>query len=204
MQLQKWINEQTVSDDMLWKGAFGHQVAFIRDNIARFVTSEFRIDDAEKLVTVVSTHRSKSITLPVVEINNPNIGLTLILRNNFSNWKLSVISAEPIVAPFEYMFHTTPPVEPDYTGDPLHPVYFEGFPRDLIFSYYSKNNRKFSAEIHGDEMLFMTVFEILKSLGKLQPMKWLTRVEHKAQMDKNFNEWKARFEAEKAATEMKA
>lgn len=199
MQLQKWINEQTVGDEMLWKGSFGHQVVFMRDTIGRLVTRGIRIDEAQDLCTVISTHRSKSITLPVVQIVRPDLGLTLVMRDNFYNWKLSVISEKPIVAPFEYLFHTTPPVEPDYTGNPLNAVYFEGFPREMVFNYYSKDNRKFSAEIGSDETFYMVIFEIMKSLGAIEPKKWLTRIEHKAQLDKDFAEWQKRIDADRDA-----
>ena len=178
MNLQDWINRQTVDDEMLWKGAFGSQMVFIRDTLAMLVRRGLSYEQFNDVqVTVISEHRSKSIVLPVVSLERKDIGLRLILRNNFYNWKLSVISDKPIIANFDGLFHTTPPVEPDYTGNPMNPVYFEGFPKNLVFGYYedSELRDRWSAEIHGDYAVWTTVFEIMKSLGTVKPFVWATR-----------------------------
>ena len=140
--LQEWMNAQMVGDDMLWKGAWGRQLSFARDSLASLVGVGLKYEERKKIATVISEHRSKSIMLPVYCLTREDLGLKLILRDNFYNWKLSVISEVPIEADFAGLFQTSPPVEPEYTGDPLHPVYFEGFPNDLIFSYYDKSDKK--------------------------------------------------------------
>jgi hypothetical protein len=184
--LQEWISNQVVADEMLWKGAFGEQVSFIRDSLTPIVCWGLHYSLNEQAATVISTHTSKSIRLPVVQIARPDMDLRLIVRENFYNWKLSVISSVPIEVNFDGLFQTTPPVEPDYTGNPLASVYFEGFPENLVFGYYAPSDKKtWSAEIFGDHRLWTTVFLILKSLGVVKPMEWNTRERHKAELEKH-------------------
>jgi hypothetical protein len=176
-KLQAWISQQAVGDEMLWKSAWGHQVSFVRDDLVGLVGAGLDYDDTHAIPNVISTHVSKSILLPVYELSRPDLGLRLILRNNFHDWKLSVISEKPIDADFSGLFYTTPPVDPDYTGDSLHAVYFEGFPRNLVFGYYDaeKSDRcKWSAEIYGDQSLWTTLFLIMRSLGAIKLRVWST------------------------------
>ena len=182
--LQEWISQQTVGDEMLWKGAFGEQMEQMR-GIHRMMSIGLDYEDAKDGVAyVVSTHRSKSITLPVVLFERIDLGIVAIVRDNFYNWKLSVMSFEPIDDPlFPYLFHTTPPVEPDYTGNPLASCYFEGFPNEYIFDYHCKNQKAWSAEINGICTLKHTLFLCLKALGHVQPLKWNTRDAHRAALD---------------------
>lgn len=183
--LQEWINSQTVGDEMLWKGSWGRQLEFFRDTIARLFGWGMDYADYEdaKVARVISTHRSKSIVLPVYKLHRGDLGLTMVFRNNFYNWKMSVVSEVPIIADFAGLFHTTPPVEPDYTGNPLASVYFEGFPKQWIFDYYCKDNKQFSAEIGGNHALWASVFTILKARGVVKPAEWHTRESHRKKLD---------------------
>lgn len=175
--LQEWFNRENplISDDMIYKEALATQMVFVRDDLGGLVGLRQRCDE----VRVISTHTSKSICLPVYSLERPDLGLRLVLRDNFYNWKLSVLSEEPIIANFDGLFYTTPPPDPGYSGDPLHPVYFEGFPRDLIFGYYEPSDKKrFSAELWGGNVaLWTTLFLILRARGVVQPMQWSTRKE---------------------------
>ncbi len=142
----------------------GRQIDFVSGDLRALVKGP---------VNVISTHTSKSVLLPVYSLEKPDRGLRLVLRNNFHNWKLSVLSQTPIEQDFSDLFHTTPPVDPDYTGNPLSPVYFEGFPQDLIFGYYSTSDHKqWSAEIWSDYALWTTVYLISKQLENLTPLRW--------------------------------
>jgi hypothetical protein len=183
-KLQRWVSKQIVADEMLWKGAWGEQIQFVRDRLLYLMASGLHFEDIADIPDVIATHRSKSIDLPVYELRRDDIGLRLILRGNFYDWKLSVISERPIVADFAGLFHMTPPVAPDYTGDELHPVYFEGFPRDLIFGYYEPSDKKrWSACLGGEYTVYMTVFLILRSLGVIKPCTWHTPESHRAKLD---------------------
>lgn len=181
--LQEWINGHPVRDEMLWKGAFGHQVMFVRDRLVSLFGTGLDYDQQKEIARVISTHRSKSIELPVYQLARPDQDLRIVLRNNFYNWKMSVLSETPIQADFDGLFHTTPPIDPDYTGDQLHPVYFEGFPHDLIFGYLAESDgRRWSAEIPTDESLWTSVFLMMRSLNNVKPLVWLTRESHRKEL----------------------
>lgn len=196
--LQDWFMANRAKDEMLWKGAAEDQIMFVRDKLQGLLGAGMAYEDRKQMAMVISTHRSKSIALPVYRLHNPLCGLTVVLRENFYNWKLSVISEKPIIADFSPLFYTTSPVEPDYTGSCLHPVYFEGFPGDLIFGYYAESDKKkWSAEIGGDFALWTTLFMIMSSLGALKPRTWHTRESHRAELDAEHAEWSKKFEAEK-------
>jgi hypothetical protein len=188
ISLQTWASANKPVDDLLYKGGYWQQIMFVRDTIAGMVGAGLRYEAYKEMdiAKVISTHYSKSVLLPVYLLDRPDIGLQFVLRYNYYNWKLSVISKTPIEADFDGLFYTTPPVEPDYTGDSLHPVYFEGFPNDLIFGYYATSDKtKWSAEIPTHEGLWATVFLIMKSLGVIKARKWHTRESHAAELKAN-------------------
>lgn len=187
--LQEWFRENSEQNpDLVYLGSFKHQVLFVRDQLYRVVSAgvDFTTFDEMGVLFVISYHRSKSVRLPVFSIERPDIGLQLVLRNNFYNWKLSVISETPIEADFSGLFYTTSPVEPSYTGNHLLPVYFEGFPRNLIFGYYAESDKKrWSAEVSGDHDLWMTLFLIMRSLGHIKAFRWHTQESHRIELDRD-------------------
>ena len=170
-----WMQQNEPGDEMIWKGSTGKQLEIMR-KIGSFITKE------RDQVQVINEHHSKSIRLPVYYIKH--LDLQLILRNNFYNWKLSVICNSPIEADFTKLFHTTPPIEPNYTGNELASCYFEGFPKDLIFNYYEESDKKtWSACINADEDLWVTIYLILDALGHIPPKKWHTKESHRKELD---------------------
>lgn len=183
--LSHWIRDLAIKDEMLWKSSAADQVAMFRDVISRLVgvgTGE-RYEELPPGAFVIATHRSKSIDLPVVSFERPDIGLRFVVRDNFYNFKLSVISECPINCDaFQFLFKTQPPREPDYTGGHLDSCYFEGFPGDLIFGYYGANRARWSAEIHGQNALWTTIFLCMQASGALRPLVYRTREEHLAEL----------------------
>lgn len=199
----KWLEEHKETDLIYAKSKDGprlQQVHFIRDDISALFWAGISYYDRPKVppprsdcresAVVISEHRSKSVRLPVYSLTRMDIGLQLTLRDNYYNWKLSVDSKTPITADFSGLFHTTPPIEPDYTGDPLNSVYFEGFPESRVFGYFSDNNRQFSAEIHSSESLWTAVFLMMRGLGMIKPFEWHTRESHKKALDEQSARWK--------------
>lgn len=178
--LQEWFNKQreVTPDEMYYKGASARQIMWVRDTLANVFNCGLVFEERRQ-VEVIATHTSKSVLLPVYSLERADCSLRLVLRENFFNWKLSVISGEPLDVDFSGLFHTTPPIDPSYTGNPLASVYFEGFPEDLIFGYYAPSDkRRFSAEIWGgDEALWTTVFLIMRARGVVTPFEWSTRKE---------------------------
>lgn len=194
-----WSRENVPSDSMLWKGSFGNQIAFVREDLTNLVGANLDWEDKMEIVDVISTHCSKSIVLPVYKLERKDLGLTIVLRNNFYNWKMSVIVERDYMIPTDQLhhtlntlFHTTPPIAPDYTGNELASVYFEGFPEEFIFGYFTENPKRFSAQIHGDLRLYTTIHAIMNALGALSAITWHTPETHRAELDARDERRKAR------------
>lgn len=194
----KWLEEHK-NTDLIYvsrseHGPYLKQVHFIRDNIARLLWADvYYYDmprepaprtDCVETAWVIGEHRSKSVRLPVYSIERPDKGIRLVLRDNYHDWKLSVISETSIQSDlFPYLFKTEPPPDPDYTGYDLSACYFEGFPEELVFGYYAQNPSKWSASLGSDEGLWTVTLVIAKALGIVEPRRSLTRAEHRAKLD---------------------
>jgi len=181
--MRQWIQENPIPDNMAWKGAAEAQIGFWLD-LCHVIGHGLSYRKSQACLSVIGEHRSKSITLPVVQYERPDLGLTLTMRDNFHGLKLSVESAQPIGYADELacIFHTSPPVDPKYTGDPLHSVYFEGFPGGLVYGYYSDNPCRWSAELD-QTPLRVVLFFIMRSLGQLKPLVWHTPESHHAELE---------------------
>lgn len=137
MQLQQWFIANIPDDKMLYKEAAVKQVLFVRDYLAARVVSGFSHD--KNCALVINVHLSKSILLPVYKITLKN-GIVLILRDNFFDWKVSVIS------PFRiYSLDLEDLISLD---DQVSPTCCEGFPDELIFGSFDQNNYQFTAELN--------------------------------------------------------
>ena len=93
---------------------------------------------------VISTHRSKSVLLPVMEINLKSVGVKLVFRDNFYNWNVTVESEKDIECDFRGTF----------TDESYHYCFCEGFPSDRIYGMYKDNHKKFTCCINSDYELF--------------------------------------------------
>jgi len=180
--LQEWISEQLVRDEMLWKGAYASQMMFLRDRVQFLIGAGLPFGESANLARVISTHRSKSIDLPVVRLDRPDLGISFVMRDNFYDWKLTVLSTRPIDADLAGLFFTEPPSEPEYTGDELHSVYFEGFPPELIRGYWTQNKCQWSASIGGDHAFWATLFLCMRSIGALPDRRYHTRESHRREL----------------------
>jgi len=201
LDLQSWANANEPGKEMFYAQGFWNQVMFLRDDVAGVLSSGSNIYPKIE-GRVISQHRSKSVNLPVVAFARPDLGLRIVLRNNFYNWKMSVSSSTPIEADFTGLFIESPPLEPDYTGDNLSSVYFEGFPHEEIFGYRKSNSLKWSAEIHGNFDLMTTLFLIMRGLGQVKPLVYNTRATHKIQLeeeDKRLDKYLAEARAKREA-----
>ena len=171
--LQAWINktyldekgEEKQNDLIYFKGALD-QAIYVRDvlgaNVCRGVEYEHRKDGSH--VKVVSEHMSKSCPLAVYSLEPPGKGIRFVLRGNFYNWKVSVISDKPIDIDPIGLFRGDPPTAPRYAGDHLVSCYFEGFPGDLVFGYYSESDKmRFSVELGDREEVWAFIFLCLRS-----------------------------------------
>ncbi len=162
--LQHWINANTPKEEMFWEAPARAQMLFVRDRLAPLVLSGMSYEEGKDVAQVIGTHTSKSITLPVYELERPDKKLRVILRDNFYDWKLSVIAHVPVKESFRGLFDES-------GGSYLSPVYFEGFDEALIFPAYAKSNgQQFSASIGTEHALWATAFLIVRALGLLPEM----------------------------------
>ena len=84
MHLKYWIEKHPIHEEMIWKNAAGQQFQEFFE-FAKLLGGE---------PIVVSTHQSKSIELPVIEVTTP-YGVRCILRDNFHDINASVWCPEP-------------------------------------------------------------------------------------------------------------
>lgn len=152
-----WIRVNIPDDKLIYKEGCGKQIRFIRDIIYRnlFFSKEYpkaekdSFDDEQEKYNsfqpmVISTHRSKSVILPVMEIDLKSVGVKIILRNNFYNWNITVESEKDIECDFKGTF----------TDERYHYCFCEGFPKEKIHGIYKDNHKKFTCCIVSDYELF--------------------------------------------------
>lgn len=146
-----WIRVNTPSDNLIYKDGQGNQIVFIRDTIIRnmFYKGEYdskKYDECQP--KVISTHRSKSVLLPVMEIDLLEYGIRLTFRNNFYNWNVSVESEQEVVFDHKGIIN----------DESYHYCFCEGFPNDKIFGKYEDNKKKFTICIDDDYNLYIFMF----------------------------------------------
>lgn len=186
--LKQWLEANPVPEKMLWRGAAENQFHFVHNPLLGVAGAGLPCDTPEDIENfyavckVIGTHRSKSITLPVYSLERPDVGVRFVMRDNFYNWKVSVVSEKPIQVDLTGLCYTAPPREPDYTGDHLHPVYCEGFPSDLVFGYYEQNQARWTMELYGEMSVFTAVFLVMRALGAIKPLVYRTKAEHDAEL----------------------
>ena len=135
------------------------QVNFMRGKIGRLWG--IGAEEYDSALTVVSTHCSRSVTLPVFRLVVPRVG-TFYLRNNFFNWK---ISCELEV-----------PVPSDTWGDLfdsvneicIAPVYCEGFDPSWVHRSFAKDQQEFTVELpHLNEHAFTFMWALRLQMIRL-------------------------------------
>jgi hypothetical protein len=151
-----WIRVNEPDENLIYKKGLGKQVCTIRDTIMRdiFYHSIFKEYDNklydEFQPMVINTHRSKSVLLPVMLLNIEKYNIKIIVRENFYDWKISIISKDDINCDFKGLF-----TEND---KPINSVYCEGFPENLVFDRYCDNKKQFTIEIGDDYRLYTFMY----------------------------------------------
>ncbi len=141
--LQAWFMANEIEEKMLWKKSAEKQIMFVRDEFHRL----FGDDLLE--TSVVATHTSKSIKLPVYQVVLKG-DIVLTMRDNFHNWIISVES--PVALEFPTDLFSS-----DWTED-THIVYCEGFDADQVFPSYQKSKKKFTLGIYDEKNLYVFMF----------------------------------------------
>jgi len=161
VKLVEWWPNHSPADELLWKDGYGHQCSFVLDTLGSMLIKgiDGDPDDLIELIKnsiwVISTHHSKSVKLPVFRLKHPTKGIELVMRNNFYDWKVTVVSDEPIVDNFYDLFNKT---------EKIDAVYCEGFDAAWVFGPYAKNQQQFTIEIGNDYALFTFFWLLMGSL----------------------------------------
>lgn len=160
-----WMNNQP-DEKLIYRNGLYDQCIFIRDRIMTELFLHICTDidkyrsfsiQWDKIYDtfhpfVISKHTSKSVRLPVFELDLDRIRLKIILRNNFYDWCISIESEKEIVI--------------DWMGlvNPKDKGYFEGFPKDRIYEpyYADRNNKNFSVVLRNDYEVY-TFMVILRN-----------------------------------------
>ena len=152
-----WLRVNEPDEKLLYKKGCVDQVVFIRDKILRNLffykeypetKNNFDDDACNKCdmfqPLVISEHRSKSVLLPVMEINLKSVGVHIVFIDNFYNWHVTIESENDIDCDFKGTF----------TDESYHYCFCEGFPKDRIYGMYKDNHKKFTCCINNDYELF--------------------------------------------------
>ena len=140
--LQAWAEasmparQQNDSDMLYWS-----QIMFVRDKLITAVCGD--VLDANA-VSVVSSHVSKGVLLPVFHIDT-GYGHQFWLRNNYYDWKVSVRLPSPVVAEVASLITD---------AGTISAVNCEGFEPGWVFGQYRLGEQEFTVEITDDYRLW--------------------------------------------------
>jgi hypothetical protein len=147
-KLQEWALSNIPADNLIYKKGYWEQIMFVRDRISYLLP--------KSTIEVISTHTSKSVLLPVYKILWN--GFTFIMRDNFHDWKISIESPYSLKGKIDFLNLF------DKNKD-INAVYCEGFPRELVFPPFSKNDENFTIELYDDYGVY-TLFWIISQAFK--------------------------------------
>lgn len=137
-ELQKWAENNKPEETLLFKKEYYAQIKFVQGVIPRTLAKDYNdCIEIQKNIRVISTHRSKSVTLPVFRVELKG-GTAFTMRYNFYNWKISVSSPDVVK------------IDPTGIFDPnkhINAVYCEGFPEQLVYGSYAENPLQFTIEL---------------------------------------------------------
>ena len=150
IDLLTWCRVNEPEDKMLWKEGYWEQIMFIRDTIMDLLSDSYE-EFKSNPVLVISTHRSKSIVLPVYQINYK--GIKMIIRNNFYDWKVTVDSKVQLNFDMMSLFNIK---------KRINSTLCEGFKYNQVFDSYENNKNKFTFEIE-DQYKLYTFMYLLKN-----------------------------------------
>lgn len=150
-----WIRVNEPNPNLLYGKGLGKQLCFVRDEINPLLRSSYK-EWVENEPLVISTHRSKSVLLPVYQIKLEKYGIEMILRNNFYDWKVSIKSEKTLSFDFMGLFDTK---------KEINAVYCEGFPKDKVYGSFEKNSSQFTIEIDSNYELYTFFFLLKNYLG---------------------------------------
>lgn len=153
IDLQEWAVDKKPSKDMLYYEGYWHQIMFVRDRLTSLIFGSRT--DGDKKRTVIGTHVSKSVLLPVYHIEVDHLGLSLVMRGNFHDWKVSVISNKAVTCDFMNLIKE---------DEKWSHHYCEGFDHQYIFPSYAESKTRFTVELSDEYALYSFVLIMLNHL----------------------------------------
>lgn len=103
---------------------------------------------------VVSIHRSKSCDMPVYAMMLEN-GIKIIMRNNFHDWVLTIMSPKEISIPNDLVYGL-------HVDGNLTPNYCEGFKEEWVFDYKTEKFKNTTVYVSDDLRLFTLLYLLNK------------------------------------------
>ena len=165
-KINDWRMKNIPADNLIYKDGLKDQCLFVINtmndlflNIETDLDTVHDFDKKREIINnftpyVIGTHMSKSVLLPVMEINLSKLGVKIILRYNFYDWCISIESEKEINCDFMGLITDTK-------------GYYEGFPSDRIYEKYSEtNNKKFSLCLSDKYDVYVFMFLLRNFLTK--------------------------------------
>lgn len=152
--LQVWSLVNEPSRDRNYYNGYWNQVIFVRDTLAGVIT---QLMGLEELITaeVVATHTSKSVKLPVYEFVLESLGVTLLMRDNFHGWVVSVESESDLDYDFMGLFDSK---------EELSWQHCDGFPRDRVHRSYENDSKRFTCSFYDYHKLYSFIWILMYNL----------------------------------------
>lgn len=127
-------------------------------------------DNTRETAWVIGEHTSKSVRLPVYSLERQDLGLQIVLRDNYHDFNVSVLSETLIAASLLQGF------ELDYSSDEERArfpngytpgsawgyCFFQGFPEEVQFGPHRENPRKFSLSIQNAYEVYTFVWLLMR------------------------------------------
>jgi len=159
--LRDWCQSNEPAENLLFKDVFYKQIGFILDTLVGLLASSLassyeEYTEIRDKVVVIAKHSSKSVILPVYQISLRTV--TITMRDNFYDWKVSIESENEIENDFMELFDQTTKISS---------CYCEGFPENLVFGPYEKNKKQFTCEIKNDYDLYMFFYILARQMKEM-------------------------------------
>lgn len=154
------------------------QVHFVRDSLARLVWGDRKYediplcpsprDDCRESAWVIGEHRSKSVRLPVFSFERPDLGVQVVLRYNFHDWNVSVVSERPVEMDLsgygaEFDSESRKKYVPKgYWGY----LFFQGFPDEFMLGPHELDPRRFSLAPDTNHECYAFVRALMKAVRR--------------------------------------
>lgn len=150
-----WIRVNKPDENLIYAKGLGDQVCFVRDTLCRLLRSTYE-EWRDNPPLVISTHYSKSVKLPVFQINMEKYGIEMVLWYNFYDWKISIKSDKPLDFDYMGLFNPT---------EKISSVYCEVFSKDKVYGSYEQSHSQFTIEIVSRYDLYTFIFLLKNYLG---------------------------------------